>query len=691
MKIKLFDKWFKKEVAEVPIKNSSNSINILDSLGYWKTSPNSENFFENNYVVNRGIEMISDMLANIPMRLFKGDQELPKDYIFPNGFNIQKPHPYMTLKELMYKAYIHYFYHGEFTIRIIDDVFLYLDVINPKELERINTDLWRYQGSTIVKTEELIYLPMYNPCNTGGESRGLSPIDVVKGELENDQAALDYITACFENGSTPGTVLKDVLGETTSNDRDRMKVQFEAINKGVKKTGGTAVLPKGIDITYPNNTPHDMQFLDARVAIRDRILSVIGLPKILFNGTEGINRAVAEELTRQLWATNLKPKGIKVHDKFNQQLWTPRFPGYRCEPDFSNVKELQENMESVLKQCKAFRELGFTLNELIVKFDLGFDHITDAVGDMRFIPSNFIPADDLLMEDETPPPVKKESNSLTMGELETLLNPKVELKSSGSYTRKYKKITRKVEKDIFNKLGSYFSNQLGAILSIVKKNYKEPKVENKLITKSNLSNSHGECRIELSDKDINALILKIYNRLEKDKQVVKGIVTPILEKGSLNASGFALTTINDTSTAIVNTKVVSKMANKITGINDTTYKILKREITNGVKAGESLAEMTKRVGHVFKFSKSRSRMIAATESANIVNRTTFETYKDKKVKRKSWLAVGDSATRDTHAACAAEGAIPFDHSFSNGLMYPSDPAGSAGETINCRCCLMGVI
>ena len=42
-------------------------------------------------------------------------------------------------------------------------------------------------------------------------------------------------------------------------------------------------------------------------------------------------------------------------------------------------------------------------------------------------------------------------------------------------------------------------------------------------------------------------------------------------------------------------------------------------------------------------------------------------------------------------ACEAEGAIPVDQVFSNGLMFPGDPEGDAGEVINCRCHLMPVV
>lgn len=59
--------------------------------------------------------------------------------------------------------------------------------------------------------------------------------------------------------------------------------------------------------------------------------------------------------------------------------------------------------------------------------------------------------------------------------------------------------------------------------------------------------------------------------------------------------------------------------------------------------------------------------------------------------RKRWMATGDSRTRRSHLVAHAatfSDPIPIDEPFDVGgfkLMYPGDPAGPPGETINCRC------
>jgi hypothetical protein len=85
---------------------------------------------------------------------------------------------------------------------------------------------------------------------------------------------------------------------------------------------------------------------------------------------------------------------------------------------------------------------------------------------------------------------------------------------------------------------------------------------------------------------------------------------------------------------------------------------------------------------------ARSRTIARTESAGAMSQGTWDQARaDGIYLSKEWLAFSDAKTRETHTACMAQGRIPFNDRFDNGLAYPLDPAGQAAEVINCRCVL----
>ena len=88
----------------------------------------------------------------------------------------------------------------------------------------------------------------------------------------------------------------------------------------------------------------------------------------------------------------------------------------------------------------------------------------------------------------------------------------------------------------------------------------------------------------------------------------------------------------------------------------------------------------------------RGETIARTETIGALNASHREGFEQaiasgnvqRQDVRKVWRATRDNRTRDTHRAIGDE-SVGFDELFSNGLLYPCDPNGSASEVVNCRC------
>ena len=89
------------------------------------------------------------------------------------------------------------------------------------------------------------------------------------------------------------------------------------------------------------------------------------------------------------------------------------------------------------------------------------------------------------------------------------------------------------------------------------------------------------------------------------------------------------------------------------------------------------------------FGAYRANLIARTEvhrTASWANETVAENMNISGT-QKEWIAIQDARTRVTHSIASGQ-RIPLDQKFVVGgerLKYPGDPAGSPGETINCRC------
>lgn len=138
--------------------------------------------------------------------------------------------------------------------------------------------------------------------------------------------------------------------------------------------------------------------------------------------------------------------------------------------------------------------------------------------------------------------------------------------------------------------------------------------------------------------------------------------------------------------------IKAEAAAKVTGIQQTTRKLLQAAIRVGVRQGEGqdgVADLIRqRVGDM---SAARAGMIARTETHNAANHAQLEAAKGSGVvETKEWLSAEDSRTRPSHAL-ADEQKRGLDEPFDVGgalLQRPGDPSGAAREVINCRCTML---
>ena len=88
--------------------------------------------------------------------------------------------------------------------------------------------------------------------------------------------------------------------------------------------------------------------------------------------------------------------------------------------------------------------------------------------------------------------------------------------------------------------------------------------------------------------------------------------------------------------------------------------------------------------------RERAVMIAQTETNAAMSFADVEAWKQSDVvETKVWNTQADDAVRDSHAELDGV-EIPIDEAFDVGgspMMHPADPAGPAGEVIECRCFL----
>ena len=114
---------------------------------------------------------------------------------------------------------------------------------------------------------------------------------------------------------------------------------------------------------------------------------------------------------------------------------------------------------------------------------------------------------------------------------------------------------------------------------------------------------------------------------------------------------------------------------------------LRAQLTEGIRAGETINELQERVRTTMRVESSRALTVARTEATPAFNFGSEVAYAEAGVASREWLTAQDEHVRDTHAR--ADGQVqPIGTPFNVGnesLDYPGDPGGTPGNIINCRC------
>ena len=145
------------------------------------------------------------------------------------------------------------------------------------------------------------------------------------------------------------------------------------------------------------------------------------------------------------------------------------------------------------------------------------------------------------------------------------------------------------------------------------------------------------------------------------------------------------------SAITLNSKLSAPLYNHL-GYNTEVLKIdVMREISRGIAQSLSYEEIARNLKNTTNVDFNKSLRIAKTEGHRIQCESAYNVQVGAKARGakilKQWDSTLDSRTRPSHQAVDGE-LVEVEEVFSNGLMYPGDPNGSASEVVNCRCALL---
>lgn len=158
----------------------------------------------------------------------------------------------------------------------------------------------------------------------------------------------------LRSGPFPGGTLElpADMDDPAQEDIDRIQDKFSNKFQGYQRTGRVIVLKSGMKYTPLNITPREMDWGTSSEGIRDKVLAVLGMSKVLAGISTEVNRASADSAIYVVGKTTLNPLFSLIDQTLTKNL-ARRYKGGECiriwhldtaaeDPDFKLRQQSQD-------------------------------------------------------------------------------------------------------------------------------------------------------------------------------------------------------------------------------------------------------------------------------------------------------------------------------------------------------------
>ncbi len=544
------------------------------------------------------------------------------------------------------------------------------------------------RGKLRLRTDQVVHFcPRPDPDNP---RRGMAPLSPIRRSVRTDTKAHLWNEASLDNNAEPGVVLEAdrETGFLTKEQTDQLRQQWIDLHGGPGNARKPAILPGGMKVSTLGWTPKDMEFGEQRKWSRFEIASAYGVPLMLMGDMSEVHSKESARVVLKLyWENTVRPLLLDEQRVLDRQLFLGRGQGDTAsaqrvwaEPDLSGIAALQTEETERRANAEADRRLGFPLNAINVRHELGYED--QEAGDVGLVSGGLVPvtAIDVQIEDDPPPPPPAPDDS---DEPEEDGDPEDDDDRGAPAIRiaKPREIDRAVlwHQYIRGIQRPGEQRMRAAVLGWMRDVRREA-----LRFVERAGRSARDAR-SLTEAQVLDWLL---SRSDAWDEAILAHTTPVTKwviNGSLRrlADQVGAEIPNLTSPQML--RFIERMgARKVDYVSDTVKDQIRRELLEGVGLGENVTVLQERVKAVMNAGASRSLAIARTETGAASTGSRFEVVGELGVTRISWLSSRDGEVRETHQIDGEVREVAG-RPFSNGLRYPLDTDGPPGEVVNCRC------
>jgi HK97 family phage portal protein len=524
--------------------------------------------------------------------------------------------------------------------------------------------------------------------------RGRGRVEAIGDEIESDEFAAKFQKRFFYNDATPPIIIS--APGITKPDADAFKEQWMQNLGGMYNYKKPGIIPDNVTVTKIADSPRELDFNESRRFLADVCREHFAIPPEMFGDSKNSNRATIESADF-LYKKNVVSRRLRRWEMiYNRQLCN-QFPGNQIIKFKDIVPE-----DTAFKLQKANE--GLTRGAILVnewRKENGLEEIDGGDVFLRPLGIQIVPpgkAPERVLEiapeeeDEEPAAMGDEGNPAPVSDIGKAMRYAVAKSAVKGLTDSVKRIHEKAVDASRVQDEALF---IDAVKSLGADQHSQ------IATEFRAARKLGQSYIQAMDTACQNVFGKSANEAVAAKLTPAWMTT--MHDGAQKAADLLGLPPNFDLYNVYFSKWVTEVgALQITGaINDTTKAALQATIADAVEAGESSADIAKRINAEFlkltgdTVEASRAMNIARTEAQRSINYGQLVTYKEEGVGRKEWLAnsFGPDAREGHQALNGTE--LGIDEDFTNPDTGASAPApgmfNDPGEDCQCRCTILPVV
>jgi hypothetical protein len=258
----------------------------------------------------------------------------------------------------------------------------------------------------------------------------MSPLKAGLRSLDANNEALTTGVRYLQNQTARGVLMSDE-GDLNEVQARQLKDKFRQQYQGANNAGDVIITPKKLSWVNFGLNASDLSLIEQYNASIKDLCNIYNVPVQLLNNTDSSTYNNMNEAKKSLYVNSVIPELNKIKDELNRWLVPQYGDKLYIDFDYTNIPELQEEMDKVVNQMT--QAWWLTPNEKRAAMSYGADEDTQEMNDY-YIPSTFLPLDnqDLVIPEE-PKSVDIDFSSLFKEEKEEVVKKETKQKTYNDY------------------------------------------------------------------------------------------------------------------------------------------------------------------------------------------------------------------------------------------------------------------